>query len=58
MIIFELTEPDGERVDSKVIDMLSDLNEKPRVSTSKIGVKTTSLMILLVDLRKSSQQFR
>ena len=48
MIIFELTEQDGEKVDSKVIDMLSDLNGKPRVSTSKIGVKTTSLMILLV----------
>ena len=39
LIIFGLTEQDGEKLDSKVIDMLSDLNEKPRVSTSRIGVK-------------------
>ena len=39
LIIFGLTEQDGEKLDSKVIDMLSDLNEKPRVSTSRIGLK-------------------
>ena len=39
LIIFGLTEQDGEKLDNKVIDMLSDLNEKPRESTSRIGVK-------------------
>ena len=39
LIIFGLTEQDGEKLDSKVIDMLSELNAKPRVSTSRIGVK-------------------
>ena len=29
LIIFGLTEQDGEKLDSKVINMLSDLNEKP-----------------------------
>ena len=39
LIIFGLTEQDEEKLDSKVINMLSELNEKPRVSTSRIGVK-------------------
>ena len=37
--IFGLTEQDSEKLDSKVSDKFSDLNEKPRVSTSRIGVK-------------------
>ena len=39
LIIFGLTEQDGEQLDSKVTDLFTDLNEKPRVLTSRIGVK-------------------
>jgi hypothetical protein len=36
LIIFGLIEEDGEKLDSKVTDLFSDLNEKPRVSTGRI----------------------
>ena len=39
LIIFGLKENDREKLDIKVADLFTDLNEKPRVSASRIGIK-------------------
>ena len=49
LIIFGLTEQDGEKLDRKVIGMLSDLNEKPLGQPAELESKgTTSQQATLI----------
>ena len=54
LVIFGLNEEDGEKLDNKVTDLFSDLDERPRVSTGRIGVKRNNSACRPVKVKFSS----